>query len=333
MVTVLYTLFGGFLGATMTDMAQGLLMLAALIAVPLVAVFNMGGWGNAATHIVAAKPDAFNFFSGIDQLGVGAFVVGLISIMAWGLGYFGQPHIIVRFMALRTAHEARISRKISFVWMMLTTGGAVLTALIGIGYFAQHRDRAPQDPETVFLLLSQIFFHPFVAGLVLAAVLAATMSTMSSQLIVCSSAMVEDIYALMGRKHSARTLLILSRASVLAVSIVAALFALNQNSAVLQLVSFAWAGFGAAFGPIVLLSLFWRRLTARGAFAGLVTGAVVVFVWGSIPALHQTMYEILPGFLLNLAVAYVVSHFTYQPDADVDADFDQMLAVVADRTR
>ena len=329
-ITVLYTFIGGFLGATLTDVAQGVLMLTALIVVPVVAIVSIGGWDAATAQITAQNADAFNLFAGIDDKGAFLWTVGIISTAAWGLGYFGQPHIIVRFMALRTAREAKTARRISLGWMILTCGGAILTALIGVGYFAGDPAKKLEDPETVFLLLSQIFFHPFVAGLVLAAVLAAIMSTMSSQLVVCSSALVEDLYNLAGRRSNPRVELLLGRVGVLIIAVVAALLALDQDSAILELVSFAWAGFGAAFGPVVLMCLYWRRYTAAGALAGMVTGGVVVLIWGNIPALHSAMYEIVPGFLLNLLVGYVVSRLTWKGDEPkVDEEFDAMSRILA----
>jgi sodium/proline symporter len=327
-ITLGYTLFGGFLGATLTDVAQGLLMLAALIAVPVVAVTTLGGVGAVVDEAQAVNPDAFNLFTGLDE-GALLWTVTLISTAAWGLGYFGQPHIIVRFMALRSPREATVARRISLAWMIVTAAGAVSTALIGIAYFADDPALPLGDPETVFLVLSQVLFHPFVAGLVLAAVLAAIMSTMSSQLVVCSSALVEDLYNMAGRRSSERIELLLGRAGVLVVALVAAVLALDDDSAILDLVAFAWAGFGAAFGPIVLLSLYWRRLTPAGALAGLVTGAVTVLVWGNVPVLADAMYEIVPGFLLNLLVAVLVSRATARPDPEIDAEFDRMEAELA----
>ncbi|GAB4097867.1 sodium/proline symporter PutP [Sinomonas halotolerans] len=327
-ITLLYTLFGGFLGATLTDVAQGLLMFVALIAVPIVVVFQLGDLGTAASTITSVNPDALNLFAGLEDKGALLWGLAIFSTAAWGLGYFGQPHIIVRFMALRTPAEAKMGRRVSTSWMILTALGAIGTALIGIAYFSGSPARALEDPETVFLLLSQIFFHPFIGGLVLAAVLAAIMSTMSSQLVVCSSALVEDLYNIVGRKASQKAQLTLGRLGVLVIAIVAAVLALDSDSKILDLVSFAWAGFGAAFGPIVLLSLYWRRLTAAGALAGLLTGAVTVFVWGNIEALHGAMYEIVPGFLLNLLVAVVVSRMT-RTHGDVDAEFTAMEREVA----
>jgi sodium/proline symporter len=265
-----------------------------------------------------------NLFSSFNTTNGFLAAVAIFSTAAWGLGYFGQPHIIVRFMALRSPSEAKTARRIGISWMVLTAVGAIVTALVGIAYFAGSPEKEITDPETVFLLLSQIFFHPFVAGLVLAAVLAAIMSTMSSQLIVCSSALVEDLYNIAGKKLSPQREVMLGRSGVLIVAIVAAALALNRDSSILDLVSFAWAGFGAAFGPIVLLSLYWRKLTSHGALAGMLTGAVTVFVWGNIDVLASNMYEIVPGFVLNLIVAVLVSRATYQHNATIEEEFTAM---------
>ncbi|MGO2659935.1 sodium/proline symporter PutP [Mycetocola reblochoni] len=299
-ITLVYTLFGGFLGATLTDVAQGLLMLAALVSVPIVTVIDMGGIGAVVDQVTALDPNHLNLIEG-------GTVAGIISAAAWGLGYFGQPHIIVRFMALRSPGEARRARTIGMGWMLLTTGGAVATGLIGFAYFATHPELTLSHPEAVFLQLSQIMFHPFVAGLVLAAVLAAIMSTVSSQLIVTSSALVEDLYTIVARRPvSDRRMVALGRAGVLVVAVVAGLIALDRTSSILELVGFAWAGFGAAFGPIILLSLFWKRLTAAGAVVGMVVGTVTVFIWGKLP-IHEVIYELIPGFALALIAAVVVS--------------------------
>ena len=323
-ITLLYTLFGGFLAATLTDVAQGLLMAAALVLVPIVAVVELGGWDGATAGITDINPDAFNLFAGLGEKGALMWTVALISTAAWGLGYFGQPHIIVRFLALRDPREAKVSRRFSFVWMTITAAGSVLVALIGVSYFHGSPALPLDDPETVFLLMSRIFFHPLVAGFVLAAVLAAVMSTMSSQLVVCSSALVEDLYNMSGRKASDKVELNLSRVAVFAVALVAAFLAMDKDSSIFSIVAFAWAGFGASFGPLILLSLYWKRLTSTGAFAGLVAGAVVTFVWGSIASLHAAMYEIVPGFLANLLVAIVVSLTTRQNNDEVDAQFERM---------
>ncbi|MFE5342980.1 sodium/proline symporter PutP [Isoptericola sp. NPDC056578] len=316
-VTLAYTLFGGFLGATWTDVAQGLLMLAALVAVPVIAIVDLGGWGAVTEGIRAADAATgthhLSFFAG-------ASATGVISALAWGLGYFGQPHIIVRFMAIRSPQDAKAGRRIGIGWMFLTALGAVLTGLVGVAY-ATVNGLAVDNPETIFLVLAQLLFHPLIAGLVLAAVLAAIMSTISSQLIVSSSALVEDLVKMTGLRLSTRTEVMLGRAGVLVVAVVAGLIALDRTSSILDLVGFAWAGFGSAFGPVVILSLYWRRLTRWGALSGMLAGAVVAFAWGR-SSLADSLYEIIPGFALGLLVAVVVSFLTPRPDGTVLDEFD-----------
>lgn len=323
-VTISYTLFGGFMGATFTDVAQGVLMLLALIVVPIIGFVQVGGFAGMTESISAVDPSMLNFVAG-------GSVLAILSAAAWGLGYFGQPHIIVRFMALRSPQDAKAGRRIGIGWMVLTVLGAVSTALVGIAYFQQNPQLTLTDPEAVFLSLSQAFFHPFVAGIVLAAVLAAIMSTISSQLVVCSSALVEDLYNMVSKKTlSAKQGVILGRLGVLVVAIVAIILASGRNESILALVAFAWAGFGASFGPAVLLSLFWRKLTMQGALAGMIVGAAIVFAWGNSP-LSSTMYEIVPGFFANLAVAVVVSRLTWKPNPEIEAEFDAAVAGVSER--
>lgn len=321
-ITVAYTLFGGFLGASYTDVVQGLLMLCALIVLPIMALIYVGGFSGLETTIESVNPTALSLFAGTT-------VLGILSSAAWGLGYFGQPHIIVRFMGLRSAQDAAAGRRIGIAWMVATMVGAMSAGLIGIAYFARNPEANLTDTtnaESVFLDMSQILLHPLLAGFVLAAVLAAIMSTLSSQLIVCSSALAEDLYKMTsgGKQLSDAKGLWLGRAGVLVVSMIAGVLAWNPDSSVLSLVAFAWAGFGAAFGPIVLLSLYWRKLTALGAVAGMVAGTVTVFVWGYNETLSGYMYEIVPGFLVNILFAVLVSHATYKPHAEIEAEFNQM---------
>ncbi len=315
-VTLTYTLFGGFLGASLTDVAQGLLMMTALVAVPIITIFTIGSVGETTAAIREVDPNRLSLVAG-------GSVLGVLSAAAWGLGYFGQPHIIVRFMALRTAVQAKTGRRIGIGWMVVSLIGAVLTGLVGIAYF-QLADQELANPETVFLELTQILVHPFIAGLVLAAVLAAIMSTVSSQLIVCSSALIEDLYKIvMKRSLSSRQLVMLGRLGVLAVAVIAAVLALDPQDTILQLVAFAWAGFGASFGPAILLSLFWRRFTAWGALAGMVAGAITVIIWAQVLDLSSTMYEIVPGFAMNVLIAVIVSLATYRPNPEIEREFDE----------
>jgi len=321
-IVVVYTLVGGFLAVSYTDMVQGIMMVSALIAVPVVGMLHVGGPVALYETVVGLDPHAFALW------GATTTIMGVVSSVAWGLGYFGQPHIIVRFMALRTPGEAVAGRRIGIGWMILSCLGAAGTALVGIAVYQRDGGRLA-DPETVFIALGQLLFHPLIAGFMLAAILAAIMSTISSQLLVTASALVEDLYhGLVRRPLSERSGVLLGRAAVLLVSVVAAAMAWNQNDTILALVAFAWAGFGAAFGPTVLLSLYWRRLTAWGALAGMVVGAVTVAVWGTLEGGLFDVYEILPGFVFNLIVAVAVSRVTTRPDAEIDAEFDEQVRLL-----
>ncbi|RMI14337.1 sodium/proline symporter PutP [Cellulomonas triticagri] len=315
-VTLAYTLVGGFLGASLTDVVQGLMMMTALLVVPALAVAELGGPAATLEALRDGLPDGLALVPA--GAAAGATALAVVSALAWGLGYFGQPHIIVRFMAMQAPSSARSARRIGMTWMVLSLLGAVACGLVGAAYVhSTGIDLA--DPETVVLHLSQVLMHPLVSGLVLAAVLAAIMSTISSQLVVCSSALVEDLYRAVSRTPPApRRLLLLGRAGVLVIALIAALLAVTPNGSILGLVGFAWAGFGASFGPVVLLSLFWRRLTTAGSLAALAGGSVTVIVWS---LLDTGLYELLPGFVVATLLAVVVSRRTHRPDAQVDQEF------------
>ena len=318
-VVVAYTLFGGFLAVSYTDFLQGLTMFLALITVPLFGMFLTGGLGETVDSIKAVNPEHLSLFAST------ATVAGVVSSVAWGLGYFGQPHIIVRFMAIKSVKETTSARRIGIGWMIFSLGGAIATALVGVAYYQQNGGELA-DAETVFIALGQILFHPFIAGIMLAAILAAIMSTISSQLIVTSSALVEDIYkAIFNKTATDAHYVFVGRLAVLFVSIIAAFLAWNPENSILDLVGFAWAGFGAAFGPIILLALYWRKLTNIGALAGMVSGAAVAFIWGKVPSLASALYEIVPGFIVCLLVAVVISFVTYKPNREIEAEFDETL--------
>ena len=316
-VVVAYTLFGGFLAVSYTDFLQGLIMFLALITVPVFGVFLTGGFSETVASIQTVNPEHLSL------LPATATAAAIISSLAWGLGYFGQPHIIVRFMAISSVKETKQARRIGIGWMILSLVGALATALVGVAYFQQNA-RELKDAETVFIVLGQILFHPFIAGIMLAAILAAIMSTISSQLIVTSSALVEDIYkALFNKTASDKHYVFIGRMAVLVVAIIAALLAWNPERSILSLVGFAWAGFGAAFGPIILLSLYWKRLTNYGALWGMVLGASTAFIWGKIESLSNALYEIVPGFLVCLVVAIVVSMMTYKRNSEIEDEFNR----------
>ena len=322
LVVIAYTLFGGFLAVSYTDFVQGLIMFLALVLVPVFGIFLTGGLTETAETIRQVDPELLSLIKGATFLGV-------VSTLAWGLGYFGQPHIIVRFMAIKSVNETKQARRIGIGWMALSLLGAIATALIGIAYFQQNPGLDLTDPEAIFIELGQIIFHPFIAGIMLAAILAAVMSTISSQLIVTSSALVEDLYKAVFKTNATdKHYVFLGRMAVLGVSIVALLFAWAKTKTILKLVAFAWAGFGAAFGPIILLSLYWRKLTNVGALAGMIVGAITVLIWGNVDVLTSNLYEIVPGFLLNLIVTVVVSRLTYKENTEITHEFDETLRLL-----
>ncbi|MDO5092423.1 MAG: sodium/proline symporter PutP [Propionibacteriaceae bacterium] len=318
---VLYTLVGGFLAVAWTDTVQGLMMVTALVCVPLFGVIRLGGIQPMIDTILEVDANTFVLW------GASTTVMGVVSSVAWGLGYFGQPHIIVRFMALRTPQEAVSGRRIGISWMILACLGAAATALVGIATYRRDEGRLP-DAESVFIALGQLLFQPFVAGFMIAAILAAIMSTISSQLLVSSSALVEDLYKVFFKSQAGNVGTLMGRMAVLVVSIVATVLAWDANKTILALVAFAWAGFGASFGPVVLLSLYWRRLTTWGAFLGMLSGAVVVAIFGSLEGGIFDLYEILPGFVVNVVVAVGVSLAT-KPAPGVDEEFDKAAQLVS----
>ncbi|MGR3542787.1 MAG: sodium/proline symporter PutP [Paracoccus sp. (in: a-proteobacteria)] len=297
-VVLAYTVIGGFLAVSLTDFVQGCIMMLALIIMPLVVLMGPGGGGfdQARETLAGVDPEFLSLTRGLT-------VVGFLSAVTWGLGYFGQPHIIVRFMAVRSVREVPTARNIGMGWMAISLLGAVGLGIFGRAYVVRN-GLTVEDPETIFILLADLLFHPLVTGFLFAALLAAIMSTVSSQLLVSSSSLTEDFYRLFfDRDADEKMLVMVGRIAVLAVGIVAAFIARDPNSSVLSLVSNAWAGFGAAFGPLIILSLTWSRMTGLGAVAGLVVGAVTVMIWiwaglNSSFLGGPGVYEIIPGFLL-----------------------------------
>ncbi|MCC5888173.1 MAG: sodium/proline symporter PutP [Gammaproteobacteria bacterium] len=289
-IIVAYTMAGGFLAVSWTDFFQGCLMLLALVAVPLLLVIGPTAAGDIA-------PGHLDPFAGLTPL-------ALLSLLAWGLGYFGQPHILARFMAIRSEAELPRARRIGMSWMLITTVAAVAVGLGGSAVFGTGLPEA----ETVFIHLTQLLFHPLVAGIVLAAILAAVMSTIDSQLLVASTCLAEDVYKPWLRPEASSTELVtVGRFAVVAVAVLALLLAADPDNRVLTLVSHAWAGLGASFGPVLLLALHWPRLTAAGALAGMLTGGITVVVWSALSGGLFEVYELLPAFLLAGAVAMAVS--------------------------
>lgn len=321
-VVVAYTLFGGFLAVSYTDFIQGLMMLLALIFVPIIGVFATGGPSETFETVRLVNPNFLDLLKG-------ASFIGVVSAMAWGLGYFGQPHIIVRFMAITTVKEIKSARRIGMTWMIFSLIGTILTAMIGIAYFKKNPDLILSNPEAVFIELGQYLFHPIIAGFLLAAVLAAIMSTISSQLIVTSSALIEDLYKVLLKKDATdKHYVLMGRLAVLTVAVIALLLALDQDNTILSLVAYAWAGFGASFGPVIILSLFWKKMTNWGAISGIITGAITVILWKQAEGGIFDLYEIVPGFILNAIVAIIVSILTFKHNDQIEKEFNESIALL-----
>ncbi|TVP42728.1 MAG: sodium/proline symporter PutP [Halomonas sp.] len=309
-VVLIYTVVGGFLAVSMTDFVQGCIMMLALVIMPAVVLFGEGGggFGQASQTLNEVDPTLLSWTSGLT-------FIGWLSAVTWGLGYFGQPHIIVRFMAIRTLKDVPIARNIGMGWMLISLIGAVSLGIFGRAY-AIRNGLDIQDPETIFIVLADLLFHPLITGFLYAALLAAVMSTVSSQLLVASSSLTEDFYRLFLHKNATEAQCVaVGRVCVVLVGIVAAVIASDEDSQVLGLVSNAWAGFGAAFGPLIILSLMWSRTNGNGAIAGMVVGALTVMIWIALGWNGSFMggpgiYEIIPGFIAAFIAIIVVSNAT-----------------------
>jgi len=330
--TIAYVFIGGFLAVSWTDAIQASMMFTALILTPIIVLSQIGGFDTAAEASMQFNPQSLSLVSGVSA-------IGIISSLAWGLGYFGQPHILARFMAADSVKSIPKARRISITWMILCLAGAVAVGFFGIAYFSTPETmtdplaqaaayRVLDNPERVFIEFSVVLFHPLIAGLLLAAILAAIMSTLSAQLLVCSSSLTQDLYKPFIRPGAGqRELVWFGRLMVLAVALIAIFLARDPESKVLGMVSYAWAGFGAAFGPLIILSVFWRRTTAKGALLGMIVGAATVLLWQNYA--NSDLYEIVPGFILSTIVIVVVSLLDKKPSQSMMETFDQVDNVMA----
>ena len=328
-VILLYTVLGGYLAVCATDFIQGSLMFVACIVAAIVMVCVLGGPANAAESVAQFSQRAINGEFGeamqVKYLANQNYgVMAIISALAWGLGYFGMPHILVRFMGIRSNKDVALSRRIATVWVVIAFIGTLIVGSLGTVYLPQIL--SPSAAETVFSATIQKMFPAFIGGLFLCAILAAAMSTADSQLLVASSAFSQDIFkGLIKKDASVKEVLSISRIAVFIIAAIAFVLSLDENSSIFGLVSYAWAGFGATFGPLILLALFWKGATAKGAIAGLITGGVTVVAWHNIPASVCSIfgvYEILPAFILCLVVAVVVSLLDKNKDPQVIAEFE-----------
>ena len=314
---VFYTLVGGFLAVSRTDFIQGVMMFFAILVVPITAAMEMGGFGHVVTELESVQASMLQPLTKPDGTTMGA--IELISLLAWGIGYFGQPHILVRFMAVRSSKEITQATRIAMSWVIISMIAAVAVGMVGRVYLDTPLEGTAS--ETVFLVLTNTLFPSAAAGLILSAVLAAIMSTASSQLLVAASAFAQDFYRTLLRKNADQTELVwISRASVLIIAALAIFIGMNPNSFILDMVSYAWAGFGAAFGPAILMSLFWKRTTRNGVVAGIITGGVTVLVWKQFAWFG--LYEIVPGFAFGLLAIAIVSLLDKEPSKSIQQTFD-----------
>ena len=326
-VILSYTILGGYLAVCATDFIQGTLMFIALIITTSVMIVVLGGPAQAFENVnnFAARAMAGDFGDIMKEKFIANqsySAVSAISAAAWGLGYFGMPHILVRFMGIRSNTEIKLSRRIATVWVITAFVGAVVVGSAGTAYLSGVL--TPEMAETVFSASMQQMYPSFVAGLFLCAILAAAMSTADSQLLVASSAFSRDVYkGLLKKDAKEKEVLNISRITVFVIAAVAFVIALNPKSSIFSLVSYAWAGFGAAFGPVILLALFWRGMTRNGALAGLIAGGVTVIAWHNLKGGVFNIYEILPGFFACLIFAVAFSLLQKNKDAEMLAEFDK----------
>lgn len=327
LIIVTYTFFGGFNAVAWTDLVQGLLMVITIVILPIALVVNTPDFSaellENTPKIVAEGADASGFMSMFS----GRSAVSIISDLAWAFGYFGMPHILVRFMAIKDTTEVKKSGIIAVVWVLISLTAAVLVGVLGRAYLdSQNTVLDAASMELIFITTVKRLFPSFLGGIFLSAVLASIMSTADSQLLVTASAVVNDFYTIVVKKEtSEKKLMWISRISVMVISVIACILALNPNDSIMGIVSNAWAGFGAAFGPAILLSLYWKRLTIKGTVAGIIGGAGTVLIWEYVlpdSLAITSLYSIVPGIIVSLILTIVVSLADKEPSKEVQEMFD-----------
>lgn len=336
-VVVSYTFMGGFFAVCWTDFIQAAMMLVAVIVIPLMIMSGSGGFAPTMDAVNAQNPYLMSLFTNATT-GKAIGLMSLISSLAWGLGYFGMPHILVRFMSIKNAEEIKDSRRIAMTWVSICLGAVIMIALLG-RYYVEAKGITVDDPERIFMILCQSLCHPAVAAILMAAILAAIMSTSDSQLLVSASAFSNDLYKHLFRKNASnKEVMWVSRGIVVLITAVAVIVALQGAptdsvkhgksflDVVMSLVSFAWGGFGATFGPIMLLSLFWKRTTLPAAISGMLIGGITTFVWkfylSGLSADIFKIYELVPGFVLSFATIVIVSLCTKTPSKEIQDEFE-----------
>ena len=338
---LLYTILGGFLAESASDFMQGIVMITALAVIVVIGTVKAGGLG-AVVENARSIPGFFEFFGmanpevvdgaqavvdGVPQFGE-KNAYGLLTVcstMAWGLGYFGMPQVLLRFMAIRDERELKPSRRIAMVWVVISLAVATFIGIMGRSLFpVEHLTKSAS--ESIFITLATSSLPAILAGFVMAGILAATISSSDSYLLIAASAVAKNVYqGVVHKKATDKQVMLVTRITLLAIALIAILIALDENSVIFTIVSFAWAGFGATFGPLMLFSLFWKRINRAGAIAGMVSGAVSVFAWkllisklGGVFAI----YELLPAFIISSVAIVAVSLLTKKPDAEIEADFE-----------
>jgi sodium/proline symporter len=336
-----YTLLGGFMAVGMTDLIQGLLMISALVLVLGVGFVYAGGVSGIAANL-AAFPRFTDFFgiatpkmvngvqevvNGVPQFGPGANygLLTIISTMAWGLGYFGMPQVLVRFMAIKKSSMNRASRNIAVSWCFIAQAAAVLIGILGRAYLPNLLTTAG-EAENIFIHLGARFFPPLLAGIVLSGILAASMSSSDSYMLIVASSLANDLFKDVFKKDAPEALVMwVARIAMLLVTVFAVIIALSGSQSIFRVVSYAWAGFGASFGPLVLFSLFWKRTTFPAAVAGMLSGGIMVVLWKNVIAKAGgvfAVYELLPAFIISALVILIVSLATARPSAEIEKEFE-----------
>ena len=317
-IVIFYTFTGGYLAVCRTDFFQGTLMFFAIIVVPVTGVMIAGGPTETIASLHALNPNYFNMLT--DATGLTLSFTAIISLIGWGLGYFGQPHILVRFMSITSAKEIPQATRIAMVWVIFSLFFAVASGLVGRVVLGDILTGV--NAETVFMVMNEQFFNSFMAAIIISAILGAIMSTSSGQLLVTASAISTDFYqALLRKNASQKELVFVSRIAVILVSACSLALAYNPNNYILDLVAYAWAGFGASFGPLMLFSLFWKRTTLKGAVAGVFFGGSTVLLWKECFA-YTGLYEIIPGFIVSCLAIFVVSLLDKKPSDAIIKDFE-----------
>lgn len=308
---VIYTFMGGYLASCWTDFFQGALMFAAIIIVPIAAFYRIGDVETVRQGILL-KGISLNIF---EQGGKNIGTLGVLSSLAWGLGYFGQPHILVRFMSIRNVNELKKSRRIAMIWVVISLIGAIAIGLLGIPLFKNITELGG-DSEKIFIYMIKELFNPWMAGILLAAILSAIMSTIDSQLLVSSTTLTEDFYKYIKKDVSDKEIMLVGRICVIVIAFIALLFALNQNAKVLSLVAYAWGGFGTMLGPAIISVLYFKNVTSKSVLMGIIVGLFVFLMW-KVVGLDSYMYELLPGFASNLITIYIAEKLSYKELSEV----------------